>query len=154
MPWKGTSRLGGHSPQHPIGLWYPEELLLPLFSHSVMSDSFETPWTIAHQAPLSMGSSRQEYRCGLPFPSPGDLPDPGIEFMSPALAGGFSTTESPGKSYPKALPNLKTTFLSQEHPVLCKTKECCVCVCVCVCVPVHREMGEFGGTAGKVDTMG
>ena len=44
-----------------------------------------TPWTVAHQAPLSMGFSRQEYWTGLPFLSPGDLPDPGIEPMSPAL---------------------------------------------------------------------
>ena len=46
---------------------------------------FVTPWTVAHQAPLSMGFSRQEYWSGLPFPSPGDLPDPGIETGSPAL---------------------------------------------------------------------
>ena len=46
---------------------------------------FETPWTIAHQAPPSVGFSWQEYRSGLPFPSPGDLPDPGIEPGSPAL---------------------------------------------------------------------
>ena len=46
---------------------------------------FATPWTAAHQAPLSMGFSRQEYWSGLPFPSPGDLLDPGIEPMSPAL---------------------------------------------------------------------
>ena len=44
-----------------------------------------TPWTVAHQAPLSMGFSRQEYLSGLPFPSPGDLSDPGIEPGSPAL---------------------------------------------------------------------
>ena len=44
-----------------------------------------TPWTVARQAPLSMGFSRQEYWSGLPFPSPGDLPDPGIEPGSPAL---------------------------------------------------------------------
>ena len=44
-----------------------------------------TPWTVAHQAPLFMGFSRQEYWSGLPFPSPGDLPDPGIEPGSPAL---------------------------------------------------------------------
>ena len=56
-----------------------------------------TPWTIAHQAPLSMGLSRQEYWSGLPFLSPGDLPDPGIESVSPALAGIFFTTEPPGK---------------------------------------------------------
>ena len=46
---------------------------------------FVTPWTVAYQAPLSMGFSRQEYWSGLPFPSPGDLPNPGIEPRSPAL---------------------------------------------------------------------
>ena len=46
---------------------------------------FETPWTVAHQAPLSTGFSRQEYWSGLPLPSPGDLPDPGVEPVSPAL---------------------------------------------------------------------
>ena len=46
---------------------------------------FATPWTVAYQAPPSMGFSRQEYWSGLPFPSPGDLPDPGIEPGSPAL---------------------------------------------------------------------
>ena len=55
-----------------------------------------TPWTVACQAPLSMRFPRQEYRSGLPFSSLGDLPDPGIEAMSPALAGGFFTTEPPG----------------------------------------------------------
>ena len=50
-----------------------------------MSHSFSTPWTLALQAPLSMGFSRQEYWSGLPFPSPGDLPDPGIEPTAPAL---------------------------------------------------------------------
>ena len=49
-----------------------------------MSSSFATSWTITHQAPLSMGFPRQEYWSGLPFPSPGDLPDPGIEPASPA----------------------------------------------------------------------
>ena len=52
---------------------------------------FATPWTVAHQAPLSWGLSRQEGRSGLPRPPPGDLPDPGIEPQSPALAGGFFT---------------------------------------------------------------
>ena len=46
---------------------------------------FATPWIVAHQAPRSMGFSRHEYWSGLPFPSPGDLPDPGIEPGSPAL---------------------------------------------------------------------
>ena len=55
--------------------------------HSVMSDS-ATPWTITYQVPLSMGFSRQEYWSGLPFPSPRDLPDPGIE---PGLPHGRQT---------------------------------------------------------------
>ena len=59
--------------------------------------TFVTPWTVACQAPLSMGFPRQEYWNGLPFPSPGDLPEPGIEPMSSALAGRFFTTELPGK---------------------------------------------------------
>ena len=63
-----------------------------------MSDSFVVPWTVAHQAPLSMGFSRQEYWSGLPFPSPGDLPHLGIKPRSLALAGGFFTAEQPGKS--------------------------------------------------------
>ena len=62
-----------------------------------MSNSFATPWTVASQVPLSMGFPRQEYWNGLPFPSPGDLPDPGIESVSPALAGRFFTAEPLGK---------------------------------------------------------
>ena len=54
--------------------------------------------TIAHQAPLSMGFPRKEYWNGLPFSPPEDLPDPGIEPGSPALAGGFFTTEPPEKT--------------------------------------------------------
>ena len=67
---------------------------------SVVSVSFATPRTGALQAPLPMGFSRQEYWSGLPFPAPGDLPNPGIEpttSVSTALAGGFFTTEPPGK---------------------------------------------------------
>ena len=56
---------------------------------------FATPQTIVRQAPLSMGFSRQEYWSGLPLPSPGDLPDPGNEPVSPALAGEFFTNEPP-----------------------------------------------------------
>ena len=56
-----------------------------------------TLWTVARQVPLSMVFSRQEYWSRLPFPYPGDLPDPGIEPMSPALEGGFFTTEPPGR---------------------------------------------------------
>ena len=56
-----------------------------------------TPWTAARQAPLSVGFSRQEYWSGLPFPPPGNLPNPGIKPTSLALAGGCFTTELPGK---------------------------------------------------------
>ena len=56
-----------------------------------------TPWTVACQASLSMGFPRQEYWSGFPFPSPGDLPDPGIKPVSHALVGGFFVSELPGK---------------------------------------------------------
>ena len=58
---------------------------------------FATPGISACQAPLLIGLPRQKYWSGLPFPTPGDLPDPGNEPMSPALAGRFFTTEPPGK---------------------------------------------------------
>ena len=65
------------------------------FSHVRL---FAISWTVVYQASLSKGFSRQAYWSGLPFPSPGDLPDPGIEPKSPALAGGFFTTEPSGKT--------------------------------------------------------
>ena len=74
-----------------------QPLLWLLFSCSVMSDSFAMLWTVARQVPLSVGSSRQEFWSGLPFPPPGDLPNPGTETESPALAGGFFTKEPPEK---------------------------------------------------------
>ena len=58
---------------------------------------FATLWTVARQAPLSMGFSRQEYWSGLPFPSPGDLPNPGIEPGFPALQADALSSEPPGK---------------------------------------------------------
>ena len=57
---------------------------------------FATPWTVAHQAPPSMEFSRQEYWSGFPFPSPGDLPDPGIKPRSPALQADALPSETPG----------------------------------------------------------
>ena len=57
---------------------------------------FATPWTVAHQAPPSMGFSRQEYWSGVPFPSPGDLPDPGIKPGSPSLQADAFPAEPPG----------------------------------------------------------
>ena len=68
--------------------------MLSCVSHVLL---FVTPWTVARQAPLSTGFSRQEHRSGLPLPPPGDLPDPGVEpssVVSPALAGGFLTTSA------------------------------------------------------------
>ena len=60
--------------------------------------TLETPWTVACQAPLSMESSRQEYWSGLPFPSPGDLPDPGIKLRSYTLQADPFSSEPPGGS--------------------------------------------------------
>ena len=58
---------------------------------------FVTPWTVAYEAPLSMEFSRQEYWSGLPYPSPGDLPDPGIEPRSPTWEADALPSEPPGK---------------------------------------------------------
>ena len=68
---------------------------------------FATSWTVAYQAPPSMGFSRQEYWSGLPFPSPGNLPDPGIEPRSPALQADALQSEPPGK--------LKITHMPKQH---------------------------------------
>ena len=67
-----------------------------------------TPWTVAYQAPQSMGFSRQECWSGLPFPSPGDLPDPGIEPWSPALQADALLSEPPVK--PSAYIGFKGKF--------------------------------------------
>ena len=72
---------------------------------------FVTPWTVAHQAPPSLGFSRQEYWSGLPFPSPGDLPNPGIEPRSPAFQAEVLTSGPPGKPICKASSNNHFVFL-------------------------------------------
>ena len=101
---------------------------LLLFSCQVTSNSIANPWTVAHQSLLSMGSPRQEYWSGLPFPPPGDLPDPRIKFTSPPLTGRFFTTEPPGKpshwfylqNIPRIqplLPTLALGFCSFPFPV-------------------------------------
>ena len=78
-----------------------------------------TPWTVAHQVPLSMGFSKQKYWSGFPFPSPGDLPNPGTKprsLTSPALAGGFFMTSATWKSvdyaqtFSNVLPIIPLTF--------------------------------------------
>ena len=86
-----------------------------------------TAWTVAHQAPLSIGFSRQEYRSGLPCPPPGDLPNPGIEpksLVCPALAGEFFTTSATWEAlYKHKLGGKKTlsmtnTFIPFLHLLL------------------------------------
>ena len=77
---------------------------------------FAIPWTVAHQAPLSVGISRQEYWSGLPFPSPGDLPDPGIEPSSPALQADSLPSEPPGKPH-RTLGGLKSVGNHSKGPL-------------------------------------
>ena len=109
---RGGPVLGGITPWGVRSLWSNKRMTLnkPLpftglqFGTCVLSHVWlcVTPWTVTCQAPLSMEFSRQEYWSGLPFPSPGDLPDLGIKpmpYASPALAGGFFTTVPPGKPY-------------------------------------------------------
>ena len=72
--------------------------MLLIVNRYVVSDAFATPWTVSLQVPLSMGFPRQEYWSGLPFSSPGDLPDPRIKPTSPALAGRLFITVPPGKT--------------------------------------------------------
>ena len=79
---------------------------------------FATPWTVAHQAPPSMGFYRQEYWSGLPFPSPGDLPGRGIEPRSPVLQADTLTSESPGKPYLIWYINVKTKNAYNISPCL------------------------------------
>ena len=77
-----------------------------------MTDFLLPPWTVAHQAPLSMEFSGQEYWSGLPFPSPGDLPDPGIEPRSLALQADSLPSEPPGK--PRQALNPQTRVFRRE----------------------------------------
>ena len=89
-----------------------------------------SPWTVAHQATLSVGFLRQEYWSGLPFSPPGDLPDLGITSLSPRLAGGFFTTEPPKK------------------PVY---KYACVYIRVFVCSPGGSDGKESAYNEGELD---
>ena len=77
-------------------------------------------WTVALQAPLSIGFAKQEYWSGLPFPSPGDIPNPGIKPTSPALAGRFFISEPPGKplSTCRSTKCRGTKMLAQVHLIL------------------------------------
>ena len=99
-PANWTQAIGGSSPLLVLGM-----CILAAVSTDVCSQFLShvqllaTPWTVTHQAPLSMAILRQEYWSGLPFPSPGDLPDPGIEPGSPALGvqslTNWTTREAP-----------------------------------------------------------
>ena len=81
------------------------------------------PWTVAHQAPLSIGFFRQEYWSRLPFPSPGDLPDPEIEPGSPALQADSLPSEPPGKPI----------HITKELQILGSQKEKSQCYCNSLC---------------------
>ena len=124
--------------KHWISLFRAARKYLLLFSCYVMYNSFATPWTVAHQAPLSMGFVRQEYWSGLPILSPGDLPNPGIEPTSPALAGGFFTTEPPGKLTQKYTSSFlepgKTHTHTHAHPVLSNV---CIISFVIIITPIQ-----------------
>ena len=86
---------------------------------------FATPWTVVHQTPLFMEFPRQEFWSELPFPSPGDLPDSGIKPMSPALVGGFFTTEPPRQPlYPEQI-SVKNREISFEVLVRQATRQAC-----------------------------
>ena len=115
------------------GLKIPDIIFSPDFlsiSHSVASD-FVPPWTVAHQAPLFMGFPRQEYWSGLPFPSPGDLPDPGVEPRCPALQMDSIPSEPPGKPQPFRI-LLKTVNVLAK--LICKSF-----------YPVGESYGVVGG---------
>ena len=98
----------GSSPPAPPGKW--THISIVSVSRSVVPDSFATPWTAAHQARLSMRFSRQGYWSGLPLPSPGDFPNPGIKPRSPALQADSLLTELQGK------PTYQYTFV-QTHRI-------------------------------------
>ena len=99
------------------------------WSLSVVSDS-ASPWTIAHQAPLSIGILRQEYWSGLPFPSPGNLPDPGIKPGSPTLQADALPSEPSGKlthSYRHVSVRFTSIRLFAQCVQLCNDTHCNLC---------------------------
>ena len=103
---------------------------------------FATPWTVAHQAPLSMGFSRQVYWSGLPFPSPGDLASPGIKPRSPALQADTLTSEPPGK-YMETLYVRPVLGERSRKEKKSKSLNC----------PHHRSGGSLMETKGEADGL-
>ena len=88
-----------------------------MLTHSVVSNSV-TPWTVAHQAPLSMEFSWQEYWSGLPCPSPGYLSNPGIKLRSPALQADSLPSELRGSLITAAIALIYAGVIAVPHPVL------------------------------------
>ena len=106
---RSCKKLLHKAPRH-----HPRPKVMCVLSHlscfqKLMCVFSATPWTVACQAPLPTEFPRQEYWNGLPFHSPGDLPNPGINPVTPALAGRFFTAEPPGK------PKVKALFISHDH---------------------------------------
>ena len=99
-----------------------------------------TPWTVAHQAPLPMGFSRQEYWSGLLFPPPGDLPNSSIQPKSsafPALVGRVFNTETPGKSST----SIQFSSVAQSCLTVCDPTDCSM-----PGLPVHHSLSKFSQT--------
>ena len=98
-------------------------------------------WAIAHQVPLSMGFFRQEYWNGLPFPSPGNLPNPGIESASPALQSDSLPPEPPGKpvldTWRLFCSSVQFRSATQSCPALCDLMGCSMSG-----FPVHHQLPE------------
>ena len=109
-----------------------------------MSNSSATPWTVTHQASLSMGFPRQEYWSGLPFPSPGDLPDPGIKPVSAALQAASSSLHHLGRQTSNStsqfwmLQELQKKKIPSYKPNLCflKVKVKITQLCPVLCDPM------------------
>ena len=111
--------------QYPVSHRLPEfAQVCSVLSCSIVSNS-ATPWTVAHQAPLSIGFSRQEYWSRLPCPPPGDLPNPGVKPRSPALQADCLPSEPLGKPCPSLVfSNYEITYhLCSEHQLVRKNVE-------------------------------
>ena len=127
-------------------------ILMPQVKVKVKSLSriwlFVTPWTVAYQAPPSMGFPKQEYWSGLPFSSPGDLPSQGIEPGSPALQAHALPSEPPGKSILMPHPGIKLRSLAvkAQSPNHWTSSSCCYSViqsCPTLCNPMDCSMPGF-----------
>ena len=120
----------------PGNLWGKPKLCACVLSRFILVRLFATPWAVAHQAPLSVGFSKQEYWSGLPHPPPGDLPNPGVEpasLMSPALAVVFLTTSTTC--------SVQFSSITQPCLTLCDPMDCRT-----PGLPVHHQLLEFTQT--------